>query len=106
MKIINIQIQQDHRSKAMARLVNDLISLPEIKTIQIHKGPINQKYVNIGIPVRSVRNAWKVLGPKIKSDRVLSRNSVVVCEGKHGWDDYELIYHWDADAIDQKWRTV
>ena len=35
----------------MARLVNDLISLPEIKTIQIHKGPINQKYVNIGIPV-------------------------------------------------------
>lgn len=106
MKIINMQIHQNHRSETIARLVNDLISLPEIKTIQIHKGPMNQKYVNIGISVRSVRNAWKVLGPKIKSDRVLGRNSIVVCEGKRGWDDYELVYHWDVDAIDEKWRTA
>ncbi len=106
MKIINMQIHQSRHSKTIARLVNYLVSSPEIKAIRIHKGPVNQKYLNIGISVRSVRNAWKVLGPKIKSDRVLSHNSIVVCEGTHGWDDYELIYHWDIDAIDRKWRAV
>ena len=106
MKNIEIQIQRDHRNVSITEFVTALISLPDIRTIQIRKGQKNQKYVNISIPVRSIRKTWRILGPKIKRDRVLSRTCVVVCEGKHGWDDYELMYHWDIDQIDKKWRQI
>jgi len=106
MKTIVIQIHQDPRSKRIARFVNTLISLPEIKKLRIDKGPTSQRYVNIGIPTKRVRKTWRELRGKIRSDRILSKNSIVVCEGKHGWNDYELIYHWDVDVIDKKWRTA
>jgi hypothetical protein len=101
-----IQIHQDPCSKRVARFINALISLPEIRTLRIRKGPKHQKYLDIAIPAKSVQKTWKALRPNIESDRVLSSKSIVACEGKQGWDDYELIYHWDADVIDEKWRTV
>ena len=106
MKNIEIQIQKDHRNVCITQFITALIRLPDIKTIKIHKGPKNHKYVNISIPVRSIRKTWNVLRPKIRKDPVLSRTSIVVGEGKHGWDDYELMYHWDADEIDKKWRKI
>lgn len=104
MKTIHIQIQQSTESKSITRFVNALLSFPDIKTIEIKKGPIKQKYINIEIPVRSVKKAWVILEPLIRNDKDTSRTSIVVCEGKLGWDDYELIYHWDTDVIDKKWR--
>ena len=106
MKTIVIQIHQDPQSKRIARFVKALIGLHEIKKLRIDKGPTSQQYVNIGIPTKSVRKTWRKLRGKIKSDRILSCNSIVVSEGKHGWDDYELIYHSDVDVIDKKWRTL
>jgi hypothetical protein len=104
MKNIQIQIQQNPANKSFLRIVNGLLGLPDVKTIRFDKGRKNQNYINIFFPVRSVKNTWAAIGPMIKKDKIISRSSIVVCEGKFGWDDYELIYHWDVDKIDKKWR--
>jgi hypothetical protein len=104
MKQLHIQVQLDSDHKSILRLIGVLVRLPLAKGVQISKGPVRQKYTNLLIPTSSVRKLWDALNEVIRRDRVLRQDSIVVCEGKHGWDDYELIYHWDSGEIDQKWK--
>ena len=104
MKGMEIQIQLLPTSKAVATLVASLLRLPEAKEVCIRPGPLRAKYVNVGIKTRSVRNLWNVLSPIIRSHKQLRDHSIITCEGRHGWDDYELIYHWKSSAINDKWK--
>jgi len=106
MKWIAIQIQGARRSRSLLRLLGVLTLAPEAREIRVVKGPVSQMYVNLCIRVQSVTRLWSVLGKTIRRDKVLSRHAIVTCEGRHGWDDYELMYHWDQEQIGKKWKQV
>ena len=101
---MEIQIQLLPTSKAVAALVASLLRLPEANELCIRPGPLRNKYINVGIKTQSVRNLWKVLSPMIRSNKQLSGHSIITCGGRHGWDDYEVIYHWESSEIDEKWK--
>ena len=77
--------------------------LPAAKDIRVHKGP-RQIYTNVNVLTSSVGKLWDALSQVVRRDRTLRQSAIVACEGKHGWDDYELVYHFDPEQIDQKWR--
>ena len=68
-------------------------------------------YDNIDIIVVSnnVNNAWKYINNifliKNGEYRVLLTGMIVVSEGRSGWNDYKLLYHYDKsqsiDCIDE-----
>jgi hypothetical protein len=101
---MHIQVQVNWDDKSILRLIDVLMRSMETKDIHIHKGPIRQKYINIGILTSSVQKDWDHLKETFHRNKTLREHSIVVSEGKHGWDDYELIYHWDPKQIDQRWK--
>jgi hypothetical protein len=104
MRQLYIQVQADSSDKSILRLISVLMRLPAAKDLRIHKGPVRQEYTNLFVPTPNVRKLWDSLSDVFRRDKALRERSIVVCEGKHGWDDYELIYHMDPDQIDPKWR--
>jgi hypothetical protein len=104
MKQMCIQVQANSDDKSVSRLIYALMRLPAAKDIHIHKGPVRQEYTNVIVPTSSVRKLWDGLNETIRRDKTLCQNSIVVCEGKNGWDDYELIYHCKSEEIDQDWK--
>ena len=104
MKRMEIQVQLLPTCKAVTALVTSLLRLPEAKELWIRPGPLRGKFINVRIQTRNVRNLWKVLSPIIRRNKQLSGHSIITCEGRNGWDDYELIYHWKSSEIDEKWK--
>jgi hypothetical protein len=106
MKSLHIQVQVQSDSRSIARLLSALLRLPLVRDIKITKGPQSQEYTNIDLRIRSVRLIWAVLSEAIQKDRILSRKTIVAVEGKNGWNDYELLFHWRPEKIDKKWRKM
>jgi hypothetical protein len=104
MKTLLIQIQLSPQNKAVSRLLEELLKIPGTREMKITKGPPRQKYINIAIRTRTVRQIWLCLSDYIRTERMLSRHSIVVSEGRHGWEDYELLFHWKSEKMDKKWK--
>ncbi len=104
MKRMQIQVHRSSDDKSVFRLIGVLMRLATAKEINVQKGAAQKNYTNIAVLTPSVRKLWDALEQTVRRHKDLRQNTLVVCEGKHGWDDYELIYHWDPEQIDQKWR--
>jgi hypothetical protein len=103
MKKTQIQVHRGSDDKSVSQLLDILMRSPTAREIHVHKIP-SQRYVNISVLAPSIRKLWGVIRRPIERSRNLRLNTIVVCEGKHGWDDYELIYHMNPDEIDPKWK--
>ena len=104
MKSLHIQVQAQSDSRSIIRLLSALLSMPLVRDVKITKGPRTQECTNIDIRIRSVRPTWAVLREVIRKNRTLSRKTIVAGEGKNGWNDYELLFHWRPEQIDKKWK--
>src|SRR5262249_43289347 len=66
------------------------------------KGP----YVNLMFETGNPRELWKLLRTRLYRDKAvgaaLARASMAVIEGKQGWDDYYLLFHFDPDVPVEK----
>ena len=103
MKRIRIQVQMAPGSVSVASLTAMLLRNPHVRSLQIQKGQASRGYVNFDFTVRGVRTFWQSLRPAFSRARNLSAAAIVVCEGRNGWDDYELIHHRDRSQVDRKW---
>jgi hypothetical protein len=62
------------------------------------KGP----YINLMFETGNPEKLWRLLRTKLYRDKAvgaaLARASMAVIEGKQGWDDYYLLFHFDPDV--------
>jgi hypothetical protein len=56
-------------------------------------------YINFMFETTKLQKTWNLLQDMLFKDEklglVLSQASIVVCEGKDGWNDYLLLHHYD-----------
>lgn len=57
-----------------------------------------QSYVNVTFQTADIARFRRELSKKLKGRRGpwghLAKNSIIVCQGKYGWDDYLLLHHF------------
>ena len=66
------------------------------------KGP----YVNLMFETGNPKELWRQLRTKLYRDKAvgaaLARSSMAMIEGEQGWDDYDLLFHFDPDVPVEK----
>jgi hypothetical protein len=68
---------------------------------QFVEGNDDGRYVNITFKA-APKTGWALVSGVLALPRVgrpAQRGCIVVCEGKHGWDDYLLLHHPDRTQI-------
>jgi hypothetical protein len=56
---------------------------------------------NITVDADSPKAFWTEFRRRSSADRELLNMMIVLSEGRHGWDDYRLLHHYDvAQQID------
>jgi L-threonylcarbamoyladenylate synthase len=103
-KKISIQIKSDRFSDFELELIQAIgeeIALNKelISHFEIQKGDDNEKYMNLLFETDALKKLWRQIQTKFFQDLtiglILGKSSIVVCEGKNGWDDYLLLYHFN-----------
>ena len=77
-----------------------------VEGLNVEQGDDDGPYVNITYTPRDLAGFWAHLRAEMDRDPIvcaaLTRGSIIVCEGEHGWDDYLLLHHFDPDEpLDQ-----
>jgi hypothetical protein len=67
-------------------------------------------YVNLYFDTPSLPEAWPIVWSQFYGNArigaFLRASSIATCEGKNGWDDYLLLYHFDpAESADDIEKT-
>jgi hypothetical protein len=71
--------------------------------IGINKRGVRKPFVTIAIPTSNVKRLWAELRTTITRSKHLSGCSIVTSQGKNGWADYELLFHFDPkQRLDQE----
>ena len=103
-KKICIQIKSHRFSNFQLELIQAIgeeIALNKelISHFEIQKGGDNEKYMNLLFETNALKKLWHQIQTKFFQDltigMTLGKSSVVVCEGKNGWDDFLLLYHFN-----------
>ena len=71
--------------------------------LEITEGEDDGPYVNYDFRARDLVRLWTVLQGQVFWDQLigphLARAAIATCEGKHGWDDYLLLHHYDRTLV-------
>jgi hypothetical protein len=81
-----------------------------VREVFVQKGT-DRAWLNVSFRGRSHGEVWELLRARgLKHRRLgplLRRCSIVTCQGRHGWDDYLLLHHFDpAVALDATSRVL
>jgi hypothetical protein len=105
MKILSIQFQPyrvpDLDESEVRILLSEIGSRRGLVTsFDIDEGVDKIRYLNFKYATDDLNGLWVVIrrealefsaiGPELK------RSTIIVCEGKSGWDDYRLLHHFDG----------
>jgi hypothetical protein len=94
MTAINVQLQPDLSSTIdIPAVVARLSSLDA--SARVSAGNDNGRYINIDFTPADSVALWREIRNHLHSEPALARATIVVCEGRHGWDDYLLLHHYD-----------
>jgi len=70
-----------------------------INAVSTAEGKDDGPYVNVVFDTDNTPALWPILRTHLFQNRnvgqQISRAAIVTCEGRHGWDDYLLLYHFD-----------
>lgn len=70
-----------------------------IDAISTAGGSDDGPYVNVMFDTDDAKTLWPVLHKHLFLNRSigqqLSQAAIVTCEGRHGWDNYLLLHHFD-----------
>jgi hypothetical protein len=113
MRHLNLQFKPEKAPKldpGAVRIVLEVLSRDHslVAGFETSQGDDKGPYMNFTFLVKDLPRFWlkvkkEVLGhPEIGAELALS--SIIVCEGKGGWDEYLLLHHFDPklelDRID------
>ena len=108
---LNIQWQPEKSPKLDDALVRRIVeALAEdrdmVAGFESSSGDDEGQYVNFTFLAKDLGALWA----RVRADVLahaeagpgLSRSTIVICEGPHGWDDYLLLHHYDRSLeLDQ-----
>jgi len=106
MSTLCIQIQPNRAPEmdmARVRALGEEVASDKVlvERFSIVQGEDGGPYVNLMFETERLAELWKLLSVKLYEDRGvgagMARASMSTCEGKHGWDDYLLLYHFDPE---------
>lgn len=98
---LSIQIQPDrvlapNKEQIVQEFVGFLNDISPLKHCHVSRGNENGPYINIDLKSENVQLLWEKIQIELSLNTNVASAIVVVCEGKKGWDDYLLLYHYDA----------
>jgi hypothetical protein len=72
-----------------------------VRRFSWQEGLDDGEYVNLTFETDHPKRLWKVLHQQFYQASALGgflqTSSIATCEGRHGWEDYLLLHHFDAD---------
>ncbi len=100
MRCLSLHIQPDRSPQLdVAAVIKELTELTTSSdhpaNVDVQEGNDNGRYINVTWSTRDYTTLWETLQKKLEQNQQLSQCSIVCCEGKHGWDDYLLLHHFD-----------
>lgn len=63
--------------------------------VRVTEGWDHEGYVNIDLKLADISVIWTELQEELRADPGFACAAIIVCEGRHGWDDYLLLHHFD-----------
>ncbi len=109
MKLLSIQI---HLKKEFNDDIENLILTSQsfkdktssIKDMKIEKDIENQ-CLNIHYKTDNLKVLWKKIKDNLSDSdnswEIIKNFSIIICEGKHAWDDYLLLHHYkESEKLD------
>lgn len=66
---------------------------------RVTDGVDDVRYINIDFSPVDAISLWSAIRDRLSAEPDLSRAAIVICEGRHGWDDYLLLHHFDRSLI-------
>ena len=113
LKTLCIQIQPElapELNMAELKHVLDVLGSTSllVKQHSVDEGFDKSPYSNFTFDTEDLLALWPVIQSKVFSNETLAeplaKASIVTCEGKNGWSDYLLLFHFDPsqprDSID------
>lgn len=103
MKVINIQIQHKRVPNFNVKKALDLLATfaqesQHIRDMKVDSNP-RRTYININYLSIDWRKTWSEIKKKVLGNKnvgpFLKAGSIIICEGRHSWDDYLLLHHFD-----------
>jgi hypothetical protein len=99
-----IQIHPDRAPQLdLASVLSECESLAAdtawVRRFSCEKGFDEHAYVNLMFETDYPKLLWKLLYEQLYQasafGRSIQASSIATCEGRHGWDDYLLLHHFD-----------
>ena len=76
---------------------------PAILKFTVVEGDDEGPYANLMFSTGCMKSLWTLLRDELYADQqignLLIKSSTAMCEGKHGWDDYLQLYHFDPSVV-------
>jgi len=70
--------------------------------LEITEGEDDGPYVNFNFLTQDLPRLWEILQGQVFWNQTigsqLAKASIATCQGKHGWDDYLLLHHYDREV--------
>jgi hypothetical protein len=103
MKTISVQFQpalaKDLNVLQLKELFAAISELPTAMKYRVIEGIDGVEYINFEYATENPAELWSEISTKVYGESAFSSQlgqaSIVVCEGKQGWDDYLLLHHFN-----------
>jgi hypothetical protein len=96
MATLYFQIQTSWTHPAIGRTIAILNADKFVKSYKVEKHlRAKEKYVNVTVKCASPKMLWRRLRNKLNAVPGFRKSTIVVGTGKHGWDDYIQLQHFD-----------
>lgn len=106
MKTLTVQIQAglagaheiEHAIGQLLALAGEKLAALGAEAPRVERHP-GQDWINVNFRARDTGGLWHAIQEKLglaQGNRPPIANAlIVVCEGEYGWDDYQLLHHFD-----------
>jgi len=114
LKTLTVQLKPellgDRLSNKAVQLLEALANTQKLMShFKVLKGAENEKYINVNFECVDLLNLWASIKESFLTKNPLSpmlkKGAIIICQGENGWEDYLLLYHYDAsiqlDELDE-----
>jgi hypothetical protein len=95
MGVVHVQLQSDRLPTDDVAGAIDLL-LAVDRTARVTSGEDDGQYVNFEFKSDDPAALWRAIRALLAMHRFLAPVTIVTCEGRHGWDDFLLLHHFDG----------
>lgn len=106
---VAVEVQQDRAKKDSpwySNVIRDIFCQFG-KTCEVFCDKHTFDFISAPLDDEQIQQWWALLQAAIKKDTELGKTLIVTAEGHSGWDDYQLLHHFDPqEPVDNLLMTV